>query len=176
MSVPIEPIDETRLILRPTLAKKVVFFAGSALFVFVGVWMIRDGKPLGWLPTIFFGLCSIVFLIQLHPRASLLILTSEGFEVRALFLSYNYLWKDVSDFFVKRIALNSIDGDFFVKRIALNRVVFNFVDDYEPQPHMRKLDSTVPGAEAALPDTYGKKPEELLSILNAWKDRAKRST
>ncbi len=163
MSVPIEPIDETRLILRSTLAKKVVFFAGSALFVFVGVLLIRDGRPFGWLPTICFGLSAIVFLIQLHPRASLLILTSEGFEVRALFLSYNYLWKDVSDFFVKRIAHRSM-------------VVFNFVDDYEPQPHMRKLDSTVPGAEAALPDTYGKKPEELLSILNAWKDRAKRST
>ena len=162
MSVPIEPIDETRLILRPTLAKKVVFFAGSALFVFVGVWAIQVGKPL-WLPTIFSGLCAIVFLIQLHPRASSLILTSEGFEVRALFRSNNYLWKDVSNFFVKRIALNSM-------------VFFNFVDDYEPQSHMRKLSSAVAGAERALPDTYGKKPEELLSILNAWKDRAKRST
>ncbi len=163
MSVPIEPIDETRLILRPTLAKKVVFFAGSALFVFVGVWMIRDGIPGLWFPTIFSGLCAIVFLIQLHPRASSLILTSEGFEVRALFRSSNYLWKDVSDFFVKRIAPNRM-------------VAFNFVDDYEPQPHMRKLSSAVAGAEMALPDTYGKKPEELLSILNAWKDRAKRST
>jgi len=162
VSVPIEPIDETRLILRPTLAKRVVFFAGSALFVFVGVWMIRDGKPGLWFPTIFFGLCSIVFLIQLHPRASSLILTSEGFEVRALFRSNNYLWKDVSNFFVKRIA-------------RIRMVFFNFVDDYEPQSHMRKLSSAVGGA-TALPDTYGKKPEELLSILNAWKDRAKRST
>ena len=136
--------------------KLAMYLAGSLVFVMGGIWGVKQGQPILWVPIVFFGLCSLVFLVQLHPESSSLTLTPEKFVVRSLFRSYEHTWDEVDHFFPKNIASNKT-------------VAFSYAPEYTGQQQARKISSKIAGAEAALPDTFGMKPDELASMLNAWK-------
>lgn len=53
---------------------------------------------MGWFVNSFFGICMLVFLIQLIPGARELTLTKEGFEMTNLFQKSKIRWTDIESF------------------------------------------------------------------------------
>lgn len=120
--------------------------------------MIYDDRGAGWFVAITFGLGSLVFILQLLPNSSTLLLEPDGFTVRSLYRSHKYKWDDISHFAVTRIGVNKM-------------VAFDFSGSYEKGQRARQLSAGLSGYEGALPDSYGMKPEHLAQLLNEWKSR-----
>lgn len=132
---------------------------GSAVFVAVAI-LIRDRSPMAaWFCGGFFGFCGLVGLINLHPRAGYLTLRDDGFEFASLFRKAFVRWSDVESFTP-------------VKLYGTRYVAWDYVEGYEPQPGIRRVNSTIAGIEAMLPDAYGFKHEELALLMNELRERA----
>jgi len=147
------------ILLRPKPTKWLVIALGSLAFVLIGVWMVRSRDMLGWLGIVFFGLCLSVSLICMLPNASYLRLTPDGFTMCSLFRAHTTRWEDVTGFGVARVFTNKM-------------VMFNYVEAYQRSPKLRSLNTGLTGFEAAIPDTYGLKHEELADLLNRYKASA----
>lgn len=118
--------------------------------------MIRNGEGWkGWLAAVFFGICTLAFLITLIPGSSYLKLNTENFEVCSLFRKHEVRWDSVSEFGVFRLE----PGGTFVG--------YNFRPGAEHPSGIRRFNQGLSGYEAGLPDTYGMKPDELAEVLNA---------
>lgn len=97
-------IDVTPRTLRPRLRRKLGLIALTIPFVAVGAWALLHGAwVIGWVATTFFGLCLIVFIIQLLPGSTSLTLDAEGFEVYALFRRSRYSWSDIAQIDARRV-------------------------------------------------------------------------
>ena len=140
--------------------KTFILLLVSILFVFCGIVTFKESTIISILGIAFFGLGSIVFMINLLPKASYLTLTSEGFEFSSLFRRHFETWADIDLFFPVRISLPYHFGG--VKKM----VGWNYRQNYRKSSKMRNISSWLSGAEAALPDTYGKSVEELCDIMN----------
>lgn len=141
--------------LRPRRAKSALLFFVCAIFVATGVLMVRDGQAMGYFCTGFFALCLAVFGAQLHPRAAYLHLAADGFTYCTLFRAHTYSWASIQEFGVTCLPPS-----------RLQVVGWNFTPDYPSAIQMRSISRALFGYEAALPDTYGLKPEELADTLN----------
>ena len=130
----------------------------SAGFVVAGVWMIRAGIWLGLLPAGFFGLGVLVGLVQLVPGSSYLRIDQAGFTFCSLFRKKSIPWSVVGEFFLVTIRQGGTD--------IRTMVAWNFSPLYEGARQGRRLSQAIAGCEGALPDTYGKTPEELVDLLN----------
>ena len=129
----------------------------SVIFVVLGVLMIAQGKRIGWLACGFFGLCSLVFLVELLPNASSLELTADGFTVRSFFqVSKRIAWVEVQSFGIGRIR-------------GKKMVMFNYAESYQGALAVRRINAALTGFEAALPDCYGLRAEELADLMNRYK-------
>ena len=53
-------------------------------------------------------------------------------------------------------------------------VLFDYARSYTRSARARAVASALTGAEAGLPDTYGRSAEELTILLNDWRSRATR--
>ena len=124
-------------------------------FVSAGLWLRPDHALSGYAAIAFFGLCAVVFAINLLPRSSYLQITSEGFEMCSMFRSRFIAWKDVGRFGVTRIGTRKMVG----------------WDPLQPVSKLGKANQTLCGYAFALPDTYGLKAEELAELLNSVRDR-----
>jgi|SRR5579862_2002015 len=136
-------------------------FGCLALFVF-GVWQvsIRDAGPLAWLYTLFFGLCTAIFIAQIVPGASYLQVRRDGFMYCSLFRKFPVIpWQDVSVF---RVASVPPSG--------FSLVVFDW--QTSSHPVVRRVNQHLIGATAGLPDSYGLSPQELADLPNTWRSRA----
>lgn len=151
-------MDANELILRPTKYGGVFTVVVSAGFVYMGIGMMGQSPLMSWLTTVFFGFCLLVGLVQLWPGAASLKLTSEGFVVTSLFRSHFTRWQDV--------------GSFRSAHVGLRRmVVFDYVESHKKFTFGKRLAKGLTGNQAALPDTYGRKPAALAELLNEWKRR-----
>jgi hypothetical protein len=146
------------LLLRPSLAKRLVRLASCALFTFIGVMMIRDDEAWGWLVLGFFGLGAVLFTLLLIPGAEYLRLTAEGFELRSLWRTHRQRWDDIAAFHAGRIARNAM-------------VLIDYAPTYTRQRAARRFSAGLAGTEGALPDTYGRSAESLAELLNEWRRR-----
>ncbi len=135
-----------------------LFLALCVAFTIIGGLMVYNHRPAGWFVAIVFGLGSIVFVVQLWPNSSYLLLEADGFTVRSLYRSHKYGWADVDYFAVTRIGVNKM-------------VAFDFASDYEKGRRARRMAVGISGYEGALPDRYGMRPEQLADLLNEWKAR-----
>ena len=144
------------ILLRPSRTKWLAVAFGSLAFVLIGIWMVRCGEMLGWVGIAFFGLCLSVSLICMLPNASYLRLTHDGFTMCSLFRAHTIGWDDVTGFGVGRVFANKM-------------VMFNFVESYRRFPKLRAFNSEVVGFEAAIPDSYGLRHEDLADLLNRHK-------
>jgi len=147
------------LLLRPSRAKNLLLLAVSAAFTAGGATMIRDSRSMGWFVLVFFGLCSIIFMILLLPNSSYLRLTRDGLETRSLFRSSKLQWADVASFRAGRIGLNAM-------------VLVEYAPSYRRARTGRAVATALAGAEGALPDTYGRSAKALAGLLNEWRARA----
>lgn len=149
--------------LRPSRLKSAILFVVCLLFVITGVWMVRNGESMGYLCGGFFALCLLVFGLQFHPKASYLHLTPDGFTLCSLFRAHTVRWVHVREFAVIYVGPNRM-------------VAWNFMPDHPPTGHARAISKSLSGYEAALPDTYGLKPEELAGLMENLRQRYKAST
>ena len=143
---------------RPRNPKKVLLGLVSLAFVVSGVFMTYDQPVLGWFITLFFGICLIVFLIQLIPGSTELNLTKEGFEMTSLFRKNMTKWTDVDSFKIGHLGRNKT-------------VMFDYVNGHNKQVTGKLIAKQLSGNHGALPTTYGLKAIELLKILNEWKNK-----
>lgn len=141
------------LILRPRKAKTVLLIIVSLLFVIGGKFMIEDGKQMGWFVSLFFGLCFLVFMVQLIPGASQLKLSEEGFTLTSLFRSHFTKWEDVVSFEEGYIG-------------GKKSVMFNYVESHRKYLVGKNIAKGLSDFEGALPDSYGLKVSELRALMN----------
>lgn len=136
---------------------------GSAAFVAIAMF-IYDKHPLvAWLCGGFFGLCSLVGIVNLHPRAGYLTLRRDGFEFASLFRKTFVRWGEVETFVPIRMSGNKF-------------VAWDYVPGYEAHAKIRRVNLSVSGVEAMLPDTYGFKHDELAAMMNELRELARRGT
>jgi hypothetical protein len=121
--------------------------------------MIASGNWAGWVEVLFFGAGLTVFCVLLLPGSSYLKLDSAGFTFCSLFKPHTLRWNEVGPFGAATVGLRTLVG-------------FNFSPPRQGQVGMRNLAIAVAGYEAALPDTYGMKPETLAALMNEWRQRS----
>lgn len=139
--------------LHPNRTKMALLFLVCAAFVVIPVWMVRDGQSMGYLTGVFFALGLPVFAVQLLPNATYLQLRSDGFTFCSLFRAHTFQWRQVQTFAAIHVGVNPM-------------VAWNFTADYVASGGMRRASKAFSGYEAALPDTYGMKAQELADLLN----------
>ncbi len=145
-------------ILRPSRTQAAVLFLVCLLFVLCGIWMIRDGKPMGYFCGGFFALGLPVFALQFHPKAAYLHLAADGFTFCSLFRAHTVRWEHVREFAVIYVGPNRM-------------VAWNFAPDYPATGRARAISKSLSGYEAALPDAYGMKPQELVELMESLRQR-----
>jgi hypothetical protein len=144
------------VILRPRKSSALLYLMLCAAFTAGGIWMIANDKPAGWSVSSFFGLGVVVFIVNLPPSSSYLLLKKEGFTVCSLYRKSSFKWSDIEEFVVGYL-------------IGPKMVVFNFSLTYDRQQKSRIISKAIAGYEGALPDTYGMSAKELAELLNNWK-------
>jgi hypothetical protein len=138
--------------LRPSRKKAAMLFLVSLLFVVGGIWMVRDGQMMGYLCGGFFALGLPVFALQFHPKAAYLRLEPDSFTFCSLFRAHTVRWAIIREFAVICVGPNRM-------------VAWNFTPDYPASGSARAISKSLSGYEAALPDTYGMKPQELVELM-----------
>ena len=121
--------------------------------------MGRAESWVGYLCAGFFAIGIPVFIIQLLPGSTYLTLTRDGFTMCSFFRKMTTPWSDVDCFFVVVLQQNGLK--------AHHMVGFDYVASYDRSRLGRGIAKAIAHCEGALPDTYGKKPEELADMLNA---------
>jgi hypothetical protein len=152
--------ERARLVLRTRGTHSALLLLVCAAFTAVGVAMLIDSAPKGWLVTSFFGLCTLIAAVNALPNASFLALDREGFEMRALFRTTRFRWSDIRTFGVATVGVQSM-------------VVFTYTEPYRREhPAARRAFHDI---EGALPDSYGHTPEQLAALLCDWQRGLRRS-
>jgi hypothetical protein len=135
----------------------------SAIFVAIGISMVRSGVLLGYFAAAFFGLGIFVALVQMLPGSSFLRIDAHGITCSSLFRKWFIAWADIKEFYVVTVPTAP----------TRPMVGFNYVASYRRSPRARAFSKSIGGCEGALPDTYGKKANDLATLLNARLDEAR---
>lgn len=151
-SLAVRPATQGPLILRPSRSRAALLFFVCALFVGGGIWMVRMGNSFGYFCAGFFALGLPVFALHFHPKAAYLCLTADSFTYCSLFRAFTVRWEHVRDFAVITVG-------------AQRMVAWNLTPHHPMPRRVSALSKSMSGYEAALPDTYGMKPEELLELM-----------
>lgn len=226
-----------------------VLLAIGIIFVIGGAFMVASGAEGGWPALLFFGLCSLIFAVQLWPnlllaqkpepieallqrfpgpvelhvpqrktallllgvivfagvcvsylyneppsapvsaflwvcvavlvlslplilyqliRGASLRLEGDGFRIKQPWKWQFIRWRDVSEFAIGSTAvIEQIKGDW--------STVVTFDDATLGDSKIGALNRKIVGRNSALPDTYGRSPEDLQALMNGWCQRALRS-
>lgn len=137
------------LILKPSKVKNIFLIIISLGFVILGISLLEKKLWIGVLNIFFFGICLIIFLINMIPNSSYLKIDESGIEMKNLFRITFIPWKAVSSFKTKSI---------FLKKIVTFNIDKNLLTD-----------SNIKGKAGAFPDTYGMSAENLADFLNEYK-------
>ncbi|OCK53104.1 hypothetical protein BA768_00670 [Chryseobacterium sp. CBo1] len=139
------------LILKPSKVKSIILILVSIGFVALGISLLEKNMLIAVLNIVFFGICLLIFIINLIPDSSYLKIDERGIEMKNLFRTTFIPWQAVSSFRTKYIFVNKM-------------VVFD-ID--------QKLleNSTMKSKTGAFPDTYGMSAQKLAGLLNEYKAR-----
>ncbi|MEL6382982.1 MAG: hypothetical protein AAFQ89_11010 [Cyanobacteria bacterium J06626_18] len=130
----------------------------SSLFVTIGIWMGVTDSWVGYLIAAFFALGILVGIVQLLPNSTYLRISHEGITCCNMFRETVIPLDDVDEFFVVVMRQNGLP----IRRM----VGFNYAPTYARSRMGHQVASAIAGCEGALPDTYGKKAEDLAALLN----------
>jgi hypothetical protein len=144
--------------LLPSRTKAAILLCVCLLFVLGGTWMVRDGQPMGYFCGGFFALGLPLFALQFHPKAAYLHLAPDGFTFCSLFRAHTVRWEHVREFAIIYAGPNRM-------------VAWNFSQGYSRAGGARAISKSLCGYEAALPDTYGMKPQELVKLMEELRQR-----
>ena len=145
--------------LRPSRTRWLLVLAIGLLFAVGGVWMIQDGKWMGWYVLVFFGLVALIAAVAMLPGAGGLILDREGFDVTSLFRRYRIRWQDTADFAAVSIP-------------PAHQKMVGYNDLKQSSSRLAKMNVAIVGRDAAIPDTYGLSADALAQLMAQWRERA----
>ncbi|MCI5065271.1 hypothetical protein MRY87_06070 [bacterium] len=152
-----EDPDNT-LVLRPSPFKWGILLAlclGFTVFCLVMAWMNGAAALIG---AAFFAVGSLICLLQLLPNGCFLELSSTGFTFCSIFRERTITWEDVAEF-----GIHSPSQGMKVVCIKLN--------SHSKSSNFRTgISSALSGWDIGLPDTYGRSAEQLLSLMEKWKE------
>ncbi len=145
--------------LKPSKKEALLLGFISSFFVIAGYYFgIKDGKWMGYFCSIFFSLGIIVSIFMLLPNCMGLLIYEDHMILLNLFKKSKIEFKNIEEFFVVKQSVNGM---------TTNKLVgFNFKSEYKEMNFGRKAAKLIADCEAALPNTYGMKAEELVEILN----------
>jgi hypothetical protein len=130
----------------------------SLTFVAAGIWIAPQDPLVGYSCVAFFGLGVVIAVVTIHPSSTYLILEAKGFTCCTLFQKAFFPWSQVQTFLPIRVALKQMVG-------------WNFTSDYWTMQTIRKVNTAISGAEAALPDNYGVPVQELVEVMNSLRTK-----
>jgi len=152
--------------LRPSRLKRAFLFIISFLLTLGSALALqRHADPSFWVLFLIFGLASVLTLLSMNPKFSYLLLNEEGFTVAAVLKKKFVPWKQIESFTLGPVPSFSL---FWGER---KRVFYNL---REPSPKFSSwgnLNQKFLGAAGMLPDNYRMSAENLLALLNDWKNR-----
>ncbi len=158
-------MENLPITLYPSKLKNILLLAVCLAFVSIIIYVNNTQEFVYWVSLILFGLGAIVFLIQIiFPNSSYLKITEKGIEIRSLFKSSFMPWKIIEGF-----ELGLIPIRFRRKKM----IMINFDKTYNKQNFGRELAKSMTEFEGGLPDNYGMKHEELINLLNDYKNKFK---
>jgi len=123
----------TETIIKCSVFKLTHSLLGSLLFMGGGFYIFfSDGirsKVIGAVPIIFFGFCSIIFIIQLFKTKKILTINEKGFTIHQF--DYSVLWEHIINIEVK----------YFSHKLAGKQVwlCVEVTDEAKPPPTSEKL-------------------------------------
>ena len=139
----------------PSKAKHLRMLPVFLLFTAVGVWMAYDGEGMGHFVYLVFGLFSVLPVIMLLPNANYLKLRDDEFEFGRIFGKHCVKWEDVKNFEI---------WTYSHQHGSIEQVGWNYKEGVEVSKFVRI--NKMLGIDDCLPDTYGMKTKELLSLMN----------
>ena len=146
-------MEKTPLLLKPSKIKSILLTIISTAFVCLGIVLLEEKMLIGILNIVFFGICLLIFILQLIPNSSYLKIDERGIEMKNLFKITFIPWNAVSTFRTKRVFIN-------------NMVVFD-LDERLVETNNLKTKM------GAFPDTYGMSAIQLAQLLNDYKNQFK---
>lgn len=149
---------ESKLLKSDKITIVILLFV-TTLFVVLGFTVMEENTFTKWVTIIFFGLCIVVFIIELLPNSSYLKLTNEGFEIRNFYRSHFTKWTDVSGFGIYYVSFNTM-------------VAFDYTEEHTKHKTRKKIARFLSSYQGALPQTYGMKAIKLAALMNEWKYRS----
>jgi len=137
------------LILKPSKIKNIILILISVGFISLGITLLEKNMLIAVLNIFFFGICLIIFIINLLPNSSYLTIDEKGIEMKNLFRTTFIPWQAVSGFKTKLISVNKL-------------VTFTIDEKLLESSKMK-------GKTGAFPDTYGMSANNLANLLNEYK-------
>lgn len=137
------------LILRPGKIKNIILILISIGFISLGISLLEKNMLIAVLNIFFFGICLIIFIINMIPNSSYLKIDEKGIEMKNLFRTTFIPWQAVSGFKTKFIFVNKL-------------VTFTIDEKLLENSKMK-------GKTGAFPDTYGMSAQKLAALLNEYK-------
>lgn len=138
------------LILKPGKVKSSILLMISIGFVILGISLLDKNKLIAILNIVFFGMCFVVFLLNLLPGSCYLKIDEKGIEMKNLFRITFIPWHSVNTFKTKWIAFNKL-------------VVFDL--------NKTLVGNTMKLRQGGFPDTYGMSADKLANLLNEYKSK-----
>ncbi|MDF2831017.1 PH domain-containing protein [Chryseobacterium indoltheticum] len=137
------------LILKPSKIKSIILILISIGFITLGISLLEQNMLIAVLNIFFFGICLIIFIINMIPNSSYLTIDEKGIEMKNLFRTTFIPWQAVSGFKTKLIFVNKL-------------VTFTIDEKLLENSKMK-------GKTGAFPDTYGMSANNLANLLNEYK-------
>ncbi len=153
------------LTLYPKRSSAVWWLLLSLMFVIIGIWTFDSNDWKSYCVTVFFGLIATVFLIQLVPGSTYLLIDRRGFTICNLFQKSFIAWSDVDEFYVYSI-MDSNDN-------PVSKMVGIKLLPTSGGRIGKAVAVAIGGHEGALPDTYGKRAEELAALMTSYLQMAR---
>lgn len=154
------PNADSEIIIGPTKRKLWFIIPVSILFVAGGIWMIIDNEPMGWFATSFFGIGSLVFLVQYLPGSTYIKLSRKGFETKTLFRKAFLSWDEVKNFGPVSVGRNLLVG-------------YDFTEEFKGTAKMRDFNKGFAGYESLTPAEYEMNAHDLANLMLKLKVESK---
>ena len=154
-----ESHNEQAAIFYPKKSSAVLLLLVCSAFVAIGLCVAaKEGWP-AYVCASFFGVGIPIAIVQLLPGSSLLQVGAKGLTIVNLFRASEIPWEAIDHFNVVTMMQTGVQ--------IHEMVGINFAPSYDAARLGRRVLRAIAGCEGALPDTYGKRADELAAWLNA---------
>ena len=140
--------------LYPSKIKWILVLLVSKIFMIIGISQTGDHNTetlLGLFICVLGGFVIMVSILTLWPNSSWLKLGPDGIRNKVMFRKFHYRWSDINCFEITVVQHGT----------GLSKSKTEFVSFWmKPDDQMRSLS-----------ECYGKKPEELMEILESYRNR-----